>query len=59
MLTMRVVGPMMMAWRRREGEKLDGRRRRNVIIEVGRSITERDARIKEMDTLLRLVWKVG
>jgi len=55
---MRVVGPMIMAWRRREREKLDGRRRRNVIIEVGRSNTARDARIKEMDILLRLASKV-
>jgi len=54
MLTMRVVGPIMIAWRRREDEKLDGRRRRNVIIEVGRNMTAIDARIREMDMLLRL-----
>lgn len=52
MLTMRVVGPMMIARRRRVREKLNGRRRRNVIIEVGRSNTARDARIREMDMLL-------
>ena len=56
---MSAVGPMTTAWRRKEGEKLDGRRRRNVIIDVGRSSTERDAKIKEMDTLLRLAWKMG
>jgi len=54
MLTISVVGPMMMAWRRREREKLDGSMRRKVIIEVGRNITARDARIREMDMLLRL-----
>ena len=44
----------MMARRKRVGEKLDGRRRRHVIIEVGRNKTARDARIRKMDMLLRL-----
>ena len=59
MLTIRIVGPMMTAWRRREREKLNGRRRTKVIIEVGRNRTARDARIREMDRLLRLVWIKG
>jgi hypothetical protein len=53
---MRVVGPMIAAWRSRVREKLKGRRRRKVIIEVGRNNTASDARIREMDMLLLLVW---
>jgi len=45
----KVVGPITIAYRRRAGVKLHGRRRRKVIIDVGRSITATEARISEAD----------
>ena len=45
----RVVGPMIRAWRSRDGESDWGRRRRKVIIEVGRNKTAKDARNNDRD----------
>jgi len=43
---------MMIAWRRRAGENDEGTRRRNVIMDVGRSRTANDANIKDLERLL-------
>ena len=51
-IVIRVVGPMMIAWRRRVGENDEGTRRRNVIMDVGRSRTANDANIKDLERLL-------
>jgi len=49
----RVVGPMTMACRSRLVVNVRGNKRRKVIIDVGRRRTANDAKIKEMEILLR------
>jgi len=57
-VVIRVVGPMMIECRRRFGENDTGRSRRNVIIEVGRSKTARDASIRDREILLQVrIWQ--
>jgi hypothetical protein len=48
----KVVGPMIRACRISAGEKLNGRRRRNVIIDVGRSRTAKAANTRDFDRVL-------
>ena len=57
MTAIKVVGPMIVEWRSRVGEMLCGRRRRNVIIDVGRSRTANDAKNNESDRRLLLLDK--
>lgn len=58
-MAIRVVGPIIIAWRRRLRENVCGRRRMKVIIDVGRRSTARDARIREMDMYLCVMRSEG
>ena len=51
-IVINVVGPMMIECRRRVGENDAGSNRMNVIMDVGRSSTAKDANIRDLERLL-------
>jgi len=53
-IVINVVGPMMIECRRRVGENDAGSNRMNVIMDVGRSSTAKDANIRDLERLLKV-----